>query len=362
MPIRHAIWKVAPQPAPLVESSLVTEQLLEEMIIAAPLLLSDEWMLIGRQENTGFGGRIDLLAIAPDGALVLIELKRHRTPREVVAQALDYASWVEKLKAEDIAEIYARFSPNRSLAMDFRGRFGHDLEDDSLNQNHQIVIVAASLDESSERIVSYLNERDIAINVLCFQVFAHGTEQLISRAWLLDPVSTQAAVAMPAAGPREPWNGEFYSSFGEGETRSWADAREFGFICGGGLPWYSKTLKMLGPGDRVWVKVPGLGFVGVGRATGGAQPAAEFCVSTPQGDRPVLEVATRANYHRELVDDPERCEYFVPIKWLQTVLLDQAIQEVGMFGNQNTVCKPRTPGWRSTVERLKLRFPNYNDA
>ena len=45
-------------------------------------------MLIGRQEDTGYGGRIDLLAVAPDGALILIELKRDRTPREVVAQAL----------------------------------------------------------------------------------------------------------------------------------------------------------------------------------------------------------------------------------------------------------------------------------
>ena len=43
------------------------------------------------------GGRIDLLAIAPDASLVLIDLKRDRTPREVVAQALDYASWVEQL-------------------------------------------------------------------------------------------------------------------------------------------------------------------------------------------------------------------------------------------------------------------------
>jgi len=40
------------------------------------------------------GGRIDLLAIAPDGALVIIEIKRGRTPREVVAQALDYAGCV----------------------------------------------------------------------------------------------------------------------------------------------------------------------------------------------------------------------------------------------------------------------------
>src|ERR1035438_5713275 len=127
MPIHHAIWKVATQPQPLVESSLATEQLLEEMIVAAPRLLSDEWMLIGRQEDTGFGGRIDLLAVAPDGSLVLIEIKRARTPREVVAQALDYAAWVHKLRAEEIAAIYSRFAPAHSLAQDFRQRFGQDL-------------------------------------------------------------------------------------------------------------------------------------------------------------------------------------------------------------------------------------------
>ncbi len=84
MPIHHAIWKVAAQPEQVAESQLISERALEEMIVAAPRMLSDEWMLVGRQENTGFGGRIDLLAVAPDGSLVLIELKRSRTPREVV--------------------------------------------------------------------------------------------------------------------------------------------------------------------------------------------------------------------------------------------------------------------------------------
>lgn len=360
MPIRHAIWKVGAHPVPLAESSLVSEQLLEEMIVAAPRLLSDEWMLIGRQEYTGFG-RIDLLAIAPDGALVLIELKRNRTPREVVAQALDYAGWVEKLAADDIVGIYGRFAPDHSLAADFRQRFGHDLDEDSLNQSHQIIIVASSLDDSTERIVSYLTERDIPINVLFFQVFSHDAEQLLSRAWLLDPVHTQAsAAAAPAASPSEPWNGEFYASFGEGESRSWADAIEYGFICGGGGAWYSKTLNLLNPGDRVWVKVPGYGFVGVGRAAGRAQPAADFRVITPEGEMPVLDVAKRGGYHREFVNDPERCEYFVPVRWLQTVPLENSFQEIGLFGNQNTVCKPTTPKWRSTVERLKERFPDFD--
>ena len=74
MPIRHAIWKVSSQPEQLIESVLASEQILEQMILAAPRLLSDEWMFIGQQEDTGYAGRIDLLAIAPDGALVLVEL------------------------------------------------------------------------------------------------------------------------------------------------------------------------------------------------------------------------------------------------------------------------------------------------
>jgi hypothetical protein len=71
-----------------------------------------------------------------------------------------------------------------------------------------------------------------------------------------------------------------------------------------------------------------------------------------------LEIA-KANYHREFADDPDHCEYFVPVQWLKTVPVAQAIREVGMFGNQNPVCKPSTPKWRATVERLKERFPEF---
>ena len=56
------------------------------------------------------------------------------------------------------------------------------------------------------------------------------------------------------------------------------------------------------------------------------------------------------------MDDPEKRECFVPVTWLQTVPLDKAVKEVGLFGNQNTVCRPTTPKWRTTVEKLKQRF------
>jgi len=360
MPIRHAIWRILPQPERLPESTLASEQLLEKMIVADPHILSDEWMLIGRQEDTGFGGRIDLLAIAPDGALVLIELKRDRTPRDLVAQTLDYATWVENLRAEDIAAIYQRFSNGSSLEDDFRSRFRQPLDEDSLNQTHQIIVVAASLDDRTERIVQYLSTRGIPINVLCFQVFTTASEQLLSRAWLLDPVRTQVSAVRPE-GPSEPWNGEFYVSYGhDGQWRSWDDAVQYGFISGGGGTWYSRTLQLLNAGDRVWVNVPGFGYVGVGRVTGRVESAATFKVNTPDGEMPVLDATKTGSYGREYLDDPERCEYFVPIDWLQTVPLEKAVREVGLFGNQNTVCKPTTRKWRSTVDRLKERFPDFD--
>ena len=119
MPIQHAIWKVGDKPSPLSASRLASEQKLEDMIVLDPRILSSQWMLIGRQEITSHGGRVDLLAIAPDGSLVLIELKRDRTPREIIAQALDYASWVEQLTPDKIAQIYQRFSNGGSLDQAF---------------------------------------------------------------------------------------------------------------------------------------------------------------------------------------------------------------------------------------------------
>ena len=58
----------------------------------------------------------------------------------------------------------------------------------------------------------------------------------------------------------------------------------------------------------------------------------------------------------------EKCEYFVAVEWLETLPVKQAIWEIGLFGNQNTVCKPTTPKWRFTVDRLKTKFPSFDQA
>lgn len=359
MPIQTTLWKVGVKPEELRPAVLASEKLLEEMIVASPRMLSDEWMLIGRQENTGYGGIIDLLAIAPDSSLVLIELKRDKTPRDIVAESLDYATWVERLQPQDISAIYARFSGGKNLFTEFLAKFGVQLDEENLNASHQIIIVASSLDAATERIIGYLSDREIPINALFFQVFTSETGQVISRSWLIDPAETQVNAATSLDAHAEPWNGEFYHSFGHGIERSWDEAVQYGFICAGGAPWYSRTLQLLTPGDRVWVKIPGTGFVGVAEVLGQPEAAKSFQVNTQDGLKPVLEVANLANYHRQFADDAQNCEYFVPVKWLQTVSVEGAVQEIGMFGNQNSICKPTTPKWRKTVDRLKELFPRY---
>ena len=61
-------------------------------------------------------------------------------------------------------------------------------------------------------------------------------------------------------------------------------------------------------------------------------------------------------------DKPETAEHFVRVEWSDTVPVARAINEVGLFGNQNTVCQPTTPKWRHTVDRLKKAFPKWEGA
>ena len=362
MPIRTDLWKIGDSPELLSESKLESEKQLEDMIVCEPRMLSEEWLLIGRQEQTDAGGFIDLLALSPDGSLVLIELKRDRTPREVVAQALDYAVWVDTLEPDDLVEIYARFQPGKELSEVFLEKFNYILDDVELNESHQIVIVAAELDSGTERIISYLNDRNIAINVLCFQIFSNGNEQFLSRTWLLDPVKSQTSASNSRRNDAEPWNGEFYCSYGDPSSRSWAEAVEHGFICAGGGAWYSRTLQLLSSGDRIWVNVPGEGFVGVGRVLGKALRASEFEIQVEGVSSPALHVLKDATYHREHINDDDKSEYFVPVQWLDTVSVDRAVKEIGMFGNQNTICKPTSQKWQSTVERLKSKFSAFDKS
>jgi len=112
---------------------------------------------------------------------VIVELKRDMTPREVTAQALDYASWVETLDSIQIEEVAAGFLPNgKSLREAFEDAFDSDFPD-VINGAHSMMIVASRTDDSTERIIRYLSSKGININFVRFHVFKSddGIELLV---------------------------------------------------------------------------------------------------------------------------------------------------------------------------------------
>ena len=196
----------------------------------------------------------------------MIELKRDRTPREVVAQALDYGSWIKGLDFDRIATIAAEYSGGKRLEELFVDRFGSSMPD-AINQDHHLVVVASELDASTERIVGYLSDLGVPVNVVLFRHFVDDGRSYLVRSWLIPPNEAEVKVNIGAKRGKEPWNGnDYYVAFGG--RREWEDALEFGFVSGGGAPWYWRTLEQLVPGNRVFVCIPGgTGYVGVGEVT-----------------------------------------------------------------------------------------------
>lgn len=101
-------------------------------------------LIIGRQVTTNLNTFIDLLGIDKMGNTVVIELKRGKTPRETVAQILEYASFVENLDFAQLDEIYQGYSgEDISLAEYHREYFGNREEEQvSFNKSTKLVIVA----------------------------------------------------------------------------------------------------------------------------------------------------------------------------------------------------------------------------
>jgi hypothetical protein len=357
VPIEIGIWRIDSGVARVSSSALADERRLEDVIEQDLSILGlDLLLILGRQVETVYGKKIDLLAIDADGVLYVIELKKDRTPREIVAQLLDYGSWVGTLTVDDISAIYAKraHGNGQSFTEAFQDRFGAELPE-TLNESHQLIIVASELDASTERIVEYLSAYGVPINALFFRYFKDGSAEYIARSWLLDPV--EAEVRRKRTGTKRTqavWNGrDFYVSFGEDEQRSWEDARRYGFISGGGGKWYSGTLSLLEPGHRVFVNIPQTGYVGVGMVTESVQPVNEFMVEVDGVRKPILEAPVKApNMGREL-SDPGRREYLVRVDWLKTVPRDEAYWETGFFANQNTVCRLRQ---QFTLDKLCRHF------
>jgi hypothetical protein len=324
------------------------EERLEQWILEDPSILGMDLLIIGRQVPTEFGGRIDLLGMDGQGSLTVIELKRHKTPRDVVAQVLDYATWVKDLTYKELVSI-ASHSLQQDLAGAYLERFEEPIPD-PVNSDHSMVIISSELDESSERIVQYLaNEHSVNINAIFFSFFKEEGEELLGRAWLMDPAEVQER---SESRKQPPWSGYWFVNVGEGEHRNWEDNVRYGFLGAGQGEWYSSALRRLEAGAEIYAYMKGRGYVGFGVVTQEAVPIKEFVVKDE--GKPLLEMPLKAPKPDDNVDDPELCEWVVGVDWRITYPREKAKTFKGVFANQNVVCKLRD---ESTLRFLQKEFP-----
>ena len=96
----------------LVETSRVQidfEKHLEGWLEKSPWAVTGEPIIwIGRQSTASLGDATifpDLIGVDIDGNIVIIELKKGRSPRDVVAQLLEYAAWANDLSDGDVYEL-----------------------------------------------------------------------------------------------------------------------------------------------------------------------------------------------------------------------------------------------------------------
>ena len=119
------LWEMASNQAlsEVTSTEIPLEGRLEDWLESDISMLAPDLLVIGRQVRTAFGGLIDLLCIDKVGDAVAIELKKGRTPREVTAQTLDYASWVKDLSPDELAKIAEDYLNSRGLLVHRRKPF-----------------------------------------------------------------------------------------------------------------------------------------------------------------------------------------------------------------------------------------------
>ncbi|MDA0589756.1 MAG: hypothetical protein O3C17_17285 [Planctomycetota bacterium] len=319
--------------------------------------------------------RIDLLGIDTDANLVVIELKRTEDGGHMELQAVRYAAMVSTLDFERCVRIFAAYLARESDDRDARATILKFLDwnapdEDAFAQDVRMVLASAEFSREVTTAVIWLN--DHGLDIRCVRIKPYGDKANL----LLD---VQQVIPLPEAQDYqvrlkekqqkertarkekqgEPWNArDFYVSLGEGIDANWDDCRTFGFICGSGGKFYTRTLDHLAPGHRVFVNIPKRGFVGIGTVVEQNVMIDEFTVDHEGKTIPILEAPLKAADMSQNIGDRDLCSNIVRVEWLKVVSRDEAFWETGLFASQHIACKLRHS---HTIERLCDHFGISNE-
>jgi hypothetical protein len=168
---------------------------LQEWIAKNPEVLGEDLLII-QKEFDGFSDtneRLDLLALDKEGNLVVIENKLDDTGRDVVWQALKYASYCSTLSTSQIIKIYQKYLDKQTAGEEARAAIIEflEIEDEEslvLNRNDQrIMFVANHYRKEVTSTVLWLLDHDLRIQ--CFRATPYSLgEELFLQIEQIIPV------------------------------------------------------------------------------------------------------------------------------------------------------------------------------
>ena len=149
------------------------------------ILEDGKLLIIGRQVSTNLGGFIDLLGIDREGNVVVVELKRDRTPRETIAQSLEYASSVERLDVVQLERILRSYLSDESLILAEHHREYFELdaaEAVAFNKDQRVVVVGQRMARGVRQTASFLRSKGVMVTCIEVSFFqADGRNPLLSQ-------------------------------------------------------------------------------------------------------------------------------------------------------------------------------------
>lgn len=187
MATKIKVWQIVNDNLELIETNMPEagrkeKDDLQKWIKTNTVILGDDILIIGEQVPTK-SGFADFLGIDHSGNTVVIELKRDKLPREVLAQAIDYASDISSWDADKLSEVCAKYT-GQSIEDCLIENFEEmDIEDLSLNSNQRILLVGFSIEESLQRMIEWLsNSYGVSVNAIVLKyIRTKNNEELMAR-------------------------------------------------------------------------------------------------------------------------------------------------------------------------------------
>ncbi len=134
-------------------------------------------LYVGQQGSPGDGGIFDIIGVDEQGDVVIIELKRGRSPRDIVAQALEYAASIRAETYIDLENRYREFVNDDDVSLqsahsEFFDRPEDPLSEREYNTDQRLLLVGEDFSDLSLDMADFLRQHGIDVICVTYNTFA----------------------------------------------------------------------------------------------------------------------------------------------------------------------------------------------